>query len=177
MSLKIIYTVGHSTRSIDDFIDILKFYGIEEVVDIRTIPRSRRNQQFNRDELELVLPNAGITYTHEKNLGGLRKPKKNSTNSAWKNDSFRGFADYMQTPEFAEAISHLVGVSKCKTTAIMCAEVLPWRCHRSLVADAMTVRGFEVIEIFDKDKSRIHKLTAFSLVEGERITYPLSDLK
>lgn len=175
MSLATIYTVGHSTRSIEEFINLLKHYGIEEVVDIRTVPRSRRNPQFNRDELDRMLPEAGITYSYEKNLGGLRRPLKDSPNAAWRNDSFRGFADYMQTSEFADAISHLVEVSECKTTTIMCAEVLPWRCHRSLIADAMTIRGFEVIEIFDKDKSRIHKLTAFAVLEGKRITYPLND--
>lgn len=175
MSLATVYTVGHSTRSIDDFIDLLKHYGIEEVVDIRTMPRSRTNPQFNRDELERVLPEVEIAYIYEKNLGGLRRPLKESPNAAWRNESFRGYADYMQSPEFMHAISRLIEIAMRKTTAIMCAEVLPWRCHRSLVADALFIRGLEVIEIFDKGKSQIHKLTPFAVVDGERITYPPSD--
>jgi uncharacterized protein (DUF488 family) len=170
-----IYTVGHSTRSISEFLDILKHYGIQELVDIRTIPRSRKNPQFNLEDLERVLPGEGINYTHMENLGGLRRPGKDSPNGAWRNDSFRGFADYMQTPEFAEAISRLVEIAARRTTAIMCAETLPWRCHRSLVADAMILRGSEVIEIFDMNKSQPHKLTPFAVVEGQRLTYPPSD--
>lgn len=170
-----IYTIGHSTRTIEEFIEMLKHYGIEQVVDVRTIPRSRKNPQFNRDELEHVLPSVGINYTHLKSLGGLRRPMKDSPNGAWRNDSFRGYADYMQTPQFEEAVSHLMEIAANTTTAIMCAETLPWRCHRTLIADAMVVRGFSVTEIFDKDKSQPHRITQFALVEGQKITYPPSN--
>ena len=171
-----VYTIGHSTRTIKEFIDILKHYGIEQVVDVRAIPRSRTNPQFNREELEQVLPGAGISYFYAKDLGGLRKPRKDSPNTGWRNDSFRGYADYMQTPEFSNAIQQLMELAKHKTTVIMCAEVLPWRCHRKLIADAMVVRGFNVIEIFDKDKSQPHRLTPFALVEDQNITYPSNNL-
>jgi uncharacterized protein (DUF488 family) len=170
-----IYTLGHSTRTIDELIDLLRLYSIGQVVDIRTVPRSRTNPQFNREELQRVLPEAGIDYVHEKGLGGLRKPLKDSPNTGWTNDSFRGFADYMQTPGFADALARLMGIAQLKTTAIMCAELLPWRCHRSLVADALTVRGHDVVEIIDVTESRPHKLTAFAVVEGEGITYPTGD--
>lgn len=175
-----IYTIGHSTRTIDEFIAVLKHYGIEQVVDVRTVPKSRKNPQFNRDELERVLPEAGIDYAHMKNLGGLRHPLKNSPNMGWENDGFRGFADYTQTPEFDAALSRLIGLvsgtgdpeTTGKRTAIMCAEILPWRCHRSLIADALLVRGHEVIEIIDESESRPHELTSFAVVDGDRITYP-----
>ena len=174
---KTIYTIGHSTRSIEEFIDILRHYGVDEVVDIRTMPRSRKNPQFNRDELECALPEAGISYTYAKDLGGLRKPRKDSLNAGWRNDSFRGFADYMQTPEFSDAIQRLMELTEHKTIAIMCAEVLPWRCHRSLIADALVIRGYDVVEIFYKEKSRTHKLTPFAIAEGDKVTYPSVDLQ
>ncbi len=167
-----IYTVGHSTRTIDEFIELLKHYGIQQLVDIRTVPRSRKNPQFNRDELERVIPEAGINYEHVKDLGGLRKPLKESPNAGWRNDSFRGFADYMQTPDFERGLEHLIEIAASRVTAIMCAEAVPWRCHRSLVADALSVRGTDVIEIFDERKSQPHKLTAFAHVEGKTVTYP-----
>lgn len=167
-----IYSIGHSTRSVDEFIGILKHYGIDELADVRTMPRSRTNPQFNKEELERIIPEAGIIYTHIKELGGLRKPLKDSTNTAWRNAAFRGYADYMQTPEFTDALSRLIEIASQKTTAFMCAETLPWRCHRSLISDALIVRGFEVIEIFNEKKSQKHKLTPFAVVEGERITYP-----
>lgn len=167
-----IHSVGHSTRSIGEFIDLLKHYGIEQVVDVRTVPRSRKNPQFNREELERVLPEVKIDYVHMKELGGLRHPKRDSINTGWENESFRGFADYMQTPEFAAALSRLIELAERKLTAIMCAEILPWRCHRSLIADALMVRGIEVIEIIDQTESRPHKLTSFAQVDGENVTYP-----
>lgn len=171
-SIKTIYTIGHSTRTIEEFIEILKRYSIEQVVDIRTIPRSRANPQFNYEELERVLPEAGISYIYAKDLGGLHKPRKDSPNTGWRNDSFRGFADYMQTLEFSNAIQSLMELAEQKTTVIMCAEVLPWRCHRSLIADALVIRGYDIVEIFDKKKFRTHKLTSFAVVDREKITYP-----
>ena len=167
-----IWTVGHSTRSIDEFIELLKAYNIGIVVDIRTIPRSRKNPQFNKDELARVLPEHGIEYIHGKDLGGLRSVRKDSPNTGWRNDGFRGFADYMQTEQFHDALNQLIEIGSKKRTAIMCAEMLPWRCHRSLIADALIARGIEVVEIFDKEKSRPHKMTPFAVVEGQHILYP-----
>ncbi|HET6454973.1 MAG TPA: DUF488 domain-containing protein, partial [Armatimonadota bacterium] len=174
-----IWTIGHSTRGIDDFIEVLRAYGIEMLVDVRTVPRSRANPQFNKDELSGALTKHGIKYVHEKSLGGLRHPKPDSPNTGWHNESFRGFADYMQTREFSQAIDRLMETASAKQTAIMCAEMLPWRCHRSLIADALMARGGEVVEIFDKEKSRLHEMTPFAVVEWESIVYPEqeSDLK
>lgn len=168
---KTIWTVGHSTRTIDEFIALLKKYGIEGVVDVRSVPRSRNNPQFNKDNLERILPAAGIEYAHEKELGGLRHPNKNSINTAWKNESFRGYADYMQTPAFSYALNELITYAQQKRTVIMCAEILPWRCHRSLISDALVIRGFEVVEIFEVEKSRLHKLTPFATIEDEKLIY------
>jgi uncharacterized protein (DUF488 family) len=170
-----IWTVGHSTRTIEELISLLKGYEVERLADIRTVPRSRTNPQFNKDELERTLPEVGIDYIHMKNLGGLRKPRKDSPNAGWHNESFRGFADYMQTPEFVQALLELMRLAQDRPTAIMCAETLPWRCHRSLIADALTIRGFEVIEIFNEHESRPHKLTQFAVVDGDNITYPPED--
>jgi uncharacterized protein (DUF488 family) len=167
-----IWTVGHSTRAIDEFISLLKAYSIEVVVDVRTVPRSRKNPQFNKDSIEHVLPEAGIEYIHEKDLGGLRHPKKDSLNAAWRNESFRGYADYMQTSAFSQALVRLMTCAQQKRTVIMCAETLPWRCHRSLIADALIIRGFEVVEIFEEGKSKQHRLTPFAVVEDGKVTYP-----
>lgn len=167
-----ILTVGHSTRGIDEFIELLKAYGIEALVDVRTVPRSRTNPQFNKDQLSRVLPEHGIEYIHEKGLGGLRQVKKGSQNLAWRNESFRGFADYMQTDEFHGALGRLIETAGTRRTAIMCAEMLPWRCHRSLIADALMARGIEVVEIFDKEKSRPRAMTSFAVVEGEHVFCP-----
>ncbi len=169
---KTIWTVGHSTRTIDEFIALLKGFDIEVVAHVRTIPRSRRNPQFNRDELERVLPEAGIEYAYQDHLGGLRHPRKDSTNTAWQDEGFRGYADYMQTPAFDESLERLIELAERKRTAIMCAEVLPWKCHRSLIADALVVRGFDVIEIIGEGESRRHKMTPFARVEGVKVTYP-----
>ena len=167
-----VWTVGHSTRSLEELIGVLRRYGVEAVVDVRTVPRSRTNPQFNREELEIKLPEAGIDYAHAKDMGGLRKPLTDSVNSAWENESFRGFADYMQTEGFAQALDRLIDQAHSRPTAIMCAETLPWRCHRSLIADALLVRGFDIVEIFDETKSQAHKLTSFAVVCERRITYP-----
>jgi uncharacterized protein (DUF488 family) len=168
-----VFTVGHSTLPIGDFIALLQHYGIETLADIRTIPRSRRNPQFESTALAGSLRAAGISYVHMKALGGLRHPRADSPNKGWRNDSFRGYADYMQTPEFARALEELVALSSEKRTAIMCAEAVPWRCHRSLVSDALLVRGIPVIEILSPASSRPHKLTAFAQVDEDmRLTYP-----
>lgn len=168
----IIFTVGHSTKTISDFIELLKGYQIKEIVDIRTIPKSRHNPQFNGDDLRKSLSDAQIGYLQLKGLGGLRHPLKDSLNTAWVNASFRGFADYMQTEEFEENIEKLIKISEEQTTAIMCAEAVPWRCHRSLIGDALLVRGINVRHIISAHSSMDHKLTPWAKVRGKSITYP-----
>lgn len=167
-----IYTIGHSTRPIDEFIGILKAYGIGQLVDVRTIPRSRRNPQFSRENLPGSLTTAGIAYRHMPGLGGLRHPQRDSMNTAWRNAGFRGYADYMQTPEFQENLEELIQLASNAPTAMMCAEAVPWRCHRSLIADAMVARGIDVQEILTAAKSQPHALTSFAKVAGQVITYP-----
>ena len=167
-----IFTVGHSTRSIENFLTLLKHYGIAELVDIRTIPKSRHNPQFNGPELAAVLRNHRIGYRHQKNLGGLRHAHVDSINTAWENASFRGFADYMQTQEFQDGITTLLEIAQQKTTAIMCSEALTWRCHRSLVGDALLVRGVQVEDIFSLTSVKPHTLTPWAVVHGTNVTYP-----
>ncbi|MBN8997428.1 MAG: DUF488 domain-containing protein [Rhizobiales bacterium] len=167
-----IFTVGHSTLPIAQFIALLDTYGIRQLVDIRTIPASLHNPQFGGAALKASLAAARIGYMHMPALGGLRRPRKDSPNGGWRNKSFRGYADYMQTAEFAEALNRLVGLGREKRTAIMCAEAVPWRCHRSLVADALEVHGVPVIDILSEASARLHKLTPFARVEGTAITYP-----
>ncbi len=167
-----IYTIGHSTHAIDEFLDILRAHHIGFLVDIRTIPKSRRNPQFNSDVLDISLKTAGIEYRHLPALGGLRHTKKDSSNTAWENASFRGFADYMQTEEFKEGLQELIDIAKDRKTAIMCAEVLPWRCHRSLIGDALLVRDIAVMDIMSRTSVKEHKLTSFAEVNGTAITYP-----
>lgn len=167
-----VWTIGHSTRTLDELIRVLKRFGIEAVADVRIIPRSRTNPQFSKDTLGPALEQAGIDYVHMKDLGGLRKPREDSTNTGWENESFRGYADYMQTPRFEQALSELVDLAERKHTVIMCAETLPWHCHRSLIADALIARGFDVIDIFSERESRPHKLTSFVRVVDGTVTYP-----
>lgn len=167
-----IFTVGHSTLPLESFVELLQAYGIERLADIRTIPRSRRNPQFNADTLPVELAKQRIEYRPMPELGGLRHARKDSPNTGWRNDSFRGYADYMQTPAFAEAVGVLVKLGREKRTAIMCAEAVPWRCHRSLVADALFVRDVPVVEILSATDWRPHKLTGFAAVDGLSVTYP-----
>jgi len=167
-----IFTIGHSTRPIDQFLSLLKENGVARLIDIRTIPRSRFNPQFNQKSLSESAPQAGIEYIHLEELGGLRHPRKDSPNKEWKNDGFRGFADYMQTPEFSAAIVKLIDLASQKTTSIMCAEAVPWRCHRSLVSDALLVRSIIPTHIMSPGKTQAHELTAFAKVRGHNITYP-----
>lgn len=157
---------------IGDFIALLHAYGIKCVADIRTVPRSRHNPQFNGDTLDTALRAHNIDYVLLPALGGLRHARKDSLNTGWRNTSFRGYADYMQTHEFAEGLGELVAVSRAQRTAIMCAEAVPWRCHRSLVADALSVRGIPVVEILSATSYRDHKLTPFVHIEGKSLTYP-----
>lgn len=167
-----IFTVGHSTLPIADFVALLQAYGIACLADIRTVPRSRHNPQFNGDALDKELCAHGIGYVGLQALGGLRHPRKDSPNGGWRNDGFRGYADYMQTAEFVHGLERLMALGTERRTAIMCAEAVPWRCHRSLVADALTVRGVPAIEILSATSWRPHKLTAFAHVEGTTLTYP-----
>ena len=171
-NVPLILTVGHSTRTIEDFIALLKAHDVELLVDIRTVPRSRTNPQFNRDALPKSLKPAGIDYSHLGALGGLRHAKPDSLNTGWRNTSFRGYADYMQTPEFSEAIEELMEIAQKQQIAIMCAEAVPWRCHRSLVADALWARGISVEHIMSATRRQQHALTSFAKIEGQRVTYP-----
>jgi len=173
--MNIAYSIGHSTRPIQDFIQILEKYRVKTLVDIRTIPRSMRNPQFNEDRLPVSLREVGIKYEHLGELGGLRKPLKDSINSGWRNESFRGYADYMLSKQFEVGLQQLLGLTNTNTVSTMCAEAVPWRCHRSLVGDALLVRGIEVIDILDENHSRPHVLTSWAKVDGLKITYPRPD--
>jgi len=168
----LISTIGHSTHPIEEFIGILKARGIRQLIDVRTIPRSRHNPQFNRENLPASLEASDIRYQHMPGLGGLRRARPDSRNTAWRNASFRGFADYMQTPEFETNLDDLIGLAREQPSAIMCAEAVPWRCHRSLIADALVARGITVEEIISATKARPHSLTPFAKVQGTEVTYP-----
>lgn len=167
-----LYTIGHSTRALDEFLAILEAHNIKTLVDVRTVPRSRRVPQFNTENLAESLPRHHIQYLHLPALGGLRKTRPDSINTGWRNDSFRGYADYMQTPAFEEGLKDLISIAKKNPTVIMCAEAVPWRCHRSLIADALLVRGWEVIDLFSQTSAKPHKLTDFAKVDGTHLTYP-----
>jgi uncharacterized protein (DUF488 family) len=167
-----VFTVGHSTRPIDELISLLNSHGVKRVIDIRTIPRSRHNPQFNREMLAASLRASGIGYVHLKKLGGLRHARPDSINLGWRNTSFRGFADYMQTPEFEAGLERAMKLAKSKPSALMCAEAVPWRCHRSLVADALVVRHIPVEHIIGTSRANLHKITPFARIYRTRITYP-----
>jgi uncharacterized protein (DUF488 family) len=167
-----VFTIGHSTHPIAEFIEMLKAYDIETLVDIRTIPRSRHNPQFSQEALAGSLKSSGIAYRYMKDLGGLRHAKPDSPNIGWRNASFRGYADYMQTPAFEHALEELIALAATCRTAIMCAEAVPWRCHRSLVGDALTVHKMPVVDIMTAQKSSPHKLASFAKVHGQKLSYP-----
>jgi uncharacterized protein (DUF488 family) len=169
---RVVYTIGHSTRSLEEMVGMLRAHGVKRVVDVRTIPRSRHNPQFNRESLSKSLHNRRLNYRHMKALGGLRRPRRDSINTGWRNASFRGFADYMQTEAFAKALTRLVKLAQQKPTAILCAEAVPWRCHRSLIADALVARGHEVRDIMSATNARPHALTSMAVVRGQEVTYP-----
>jgi uncharacterized protein (DUF488 family) len=168
----IVLTIGHSTRTIEEFIDLLKAHAVSRVVDVRTIPRSRHNPQFNKDSLPDSLKKAGLGYIHVPGLGGLRHASHDSINMGWRNVSFRGYADYMQTAEFEQSLEELIQLAKQERIAIMCAEAVPWRCHRSLIADALLVRGIRAEDITSPTRRTLHTLTPFAKVRGDTITYP-----
>jgi uncharacterized protein (DUF488 family) len=167
-----IYTIGHSTRSFDDFAALLESHAVRQIADIRTIPRSRRHPQFGRDALERALPGRGIAYRHFPGLGGLRHPRRDSPNSGWRNDSFRGYADYMGTSEFENAVDELLAFAAAAPTAVMCAEAVWWRCHRGLLADALVARGIDVLHILSAAPAAPHQLNPMARVDGGRVTYP-----
>jgi uncharacterized protein (DUF488 family) len=171
----VVFTVGHSTRPIEDFVAMLQAQSVQCVVDTRTVPRSRHNPQFAQETLAASLLAAGLRYVWMgKELGGFRKPAPDSVNMAWRNENFRGYADYMQTAAFADAIEKLIRLTHEECVAVMCAEAVPWRCHRSLIADALTARSIEVREIVNANKTSVHALSTMAHVEGDRVTYPLS---
>lgn len=168
----IIYTVGHSTRELPIFLKLLQGHGISQIVDVRTIPRSRKNPQYDAKTFPQALRTSGIRYIHLPALGGLRRAAQDSVNTGWRNTSFRGFADYMQGIEFEKGLEKLTKLASTRPSAIMCAEAVPWRCHRSLIADALTVRGVRVLHIFGPGQAREHTMTCFARVKGMRISYP-----
>ncbi len=165
-------TIGHSTRTSDELIRLLQARGVQRLVDVRTIPRSRYTPQFNLETLPQSLAGAGIGYTHLKGLGGLRRPRADSINTVWRNASFRGYADYMQTPEFEAHLQTLLQLAGAERVAIMCAEAVPWRCHRSLIADALTARRIAVSHIVNDQPHAPHTLTPFASVTDSHVTYP-----
>lgn len=167
-----IFTVGHFTHPIHEFIALLQAHGVKEIVDVRTIPMSRHNPQFNEESLKESLKTTHIRYKHLKKLGGLRHAKKDSTNLGWHNKSFRGFADYMSTPEFSEGLDNLVKIAGQRKTAIMCAEAVPWRCHRSLIGDALTKKGWLVQDIMSRTAATKHRITPFLKMKKGQLTYP-----
>ena len=168
----IVLTIGHSTRTLEEFIGLLRAYGVTRVVDVRTVPRSRHNPQFDEASLPGSLMNAGFGYVHMPGLGGLRHAKRDSLNPGWRNASFRGYADYMQTPEFEQSLDELVRLAKREQIVLMCAEAVPWRCHRSLIADALLVRGIRTEDIMSPTRRQVHALTPFAKVQDTTITCP-----
>jgi uncharacterized protein (DUF488 family) len=168
---KNIWTIGHSTRSFDEFISILKYYQIECVADIRSFPGSRKYPQFNKEALEISLPQNNIRYFHLKNLGGRRKAYPDSKNTAWRHAAFRGYADYMETDEFREGIQQLEQIAMQKRTAYMCSEAVWWRCHRSMVSDFLKVQGWEVLHIMGRGKDKEHPYTSPARIIGEKLVY------
>ncbi|OGP88874.1 MAG: DNA repair protein [Deltaproteobacteria bacterium RBG_16_48_10] len=168
----VVLTVGHSTRSLEDFIHLLQAHAVNKVIDVRTVPRSRHNPQFNQETLPSHLSTASIGYIHMPDLGGLRHPLPDSPNKGWRNSSFRGFADYMQTKGFETSLETIIQLARQDRISLMCAEALPWRCHRSLIADALLIRGIQVEHIMSPTHGQLHSLTSWAQVDGIRITYP-----
>ncbi len=168
-----VYTIGHSTRSLEEFILLLQANGIELLADVRTVPKSRSNPQFNRETLPQSLDEAGIEYAYFHELGGWRPSiLKESPNTGWRSSGFKNYADYMLTEKFQATIEGLITIARERRTVVMCAEALPWRCHRNLISDALTVRGFRVMHIMGKTTVTEHSLTSWAVVSGTLITYP-----
>ena len=167
-----LFTIGHSTRGLDELVGLLREHGIAVLADVRTAPGSRRMPHFTKAALAADLPARGIEYVHLPELGGLRRPRPDSPNAGWRNDSFRGYADHMADLDFAAGLERLVEWSRDRHVAVMCAEAVPWRCHRSLIADALLVRGEAVMHVIGPGRTQAAVLTPFARVEGGRITYP-----
>ncbi|MDR0318929.1 MAG: DUF488 domain-containing protein [Nitrososphaerota archaeon] len=172
-----VYTVGHSTRSFEEFVEILKNYNITALIDVRAVPRSRHSPQFNKESLVNALKLLGIKYLSLPSIGGMRHPKKDSINLALESSSFRGYADFMQTKEFTEELLKIIVLAKENCLAIMCAEALPWRCHRNLISDMLIVRHVKVLHIISKDSTVMHQLNELAHVEGTKVSYPLFNSK
>jgi uncharacterized protein (DUF488 family) len=171
-----VFTIGHSTHPLSELVQMLAAHGVTTLADVRTIAKSRHNPQYMEDALAVSMPANGIRYVRLEELGGLRRTTKETVNGGWRNASFRGYADYMQTPEFVAGIDHLLDIAREQPTAIMCAEAVPWRCHRSLIADALSIRGIPVEHILSATRTQPHALTPFAQVHGARITYPADQL-
>lgn len=169
---ELLYTIGHSTRPIEEFVRLLRAHGVRQVADIRTIPRSRRHPQFERGALAEALARNGLDYRHFPNLGGLRRPRPDSPNTAWTHPGFRGYADYMQTEAFHRALDELLAYAAAASTAVMCAEAVWWRCHRALLADALVARGVAVRHIMSARAAPAHELSRFARTDGDRVVYP-----
>jgi uncharacterized protein (DUF488 family) len=168
----LVMTIGHSTHTLEEFIHLLQVHGATCVVDVRTVPRSAHNPQFDKASLPRSLEKAGLGYVHLPGLGGLRHAKRDSPNAGWRNASFRGYADYMQTPEFTASLEEMIRLAKQDRVVLMCAEAVPWRCHRSLIADALLVRGIRTEDIMSATRRQVHTLTPFAKVQDTAITYP-----
>jgi uncharacterized protein (DUF488 family) len=168
-----VYTIGHSTRTLEEFTEFLQTYHLTLLIDVRTAPHSRHNPQFNKETLPTTLKHLGIKYIHLPEIGGLRHPKPDSINSALENASFRGYADYMQTKEFTDALLKIMALARENCLALMCAEALPWKCHRILISDALVARHVRVLHIIGKDSTITHQLNELAHVEGSQVTYPL----
>ena len=170
-----LFTIGHSTRTLAEFVQLLKANNVDLVADVRTAPGSRWVPHFAKAALAAELPLIGIEYVHVPELGGLRKAQSDSINTGWRNPSFRGYADYMQTDAFQAGLDRLLALAARHALAIMCAEAVPWRCHRSLIADALTARGVEVLEIIGRGQPRLHSMTPFARVRADRVDYPAAE--
>jgi uncharacterized protein (DUF488 family) len=172
LTVRVIMTIGHSTRTAEAFLDLLRAHGVTGIADVRTIPRSRRHPHFAREALAEALAAYGIRYAHFPGLGGLRKPRRDSPNGGWRHEGFRGYADHMMTREFEDALQALVAFAEDGVVAVMCAEAKWWQCHRQLVADALVARGIGVRHILSAREAAPHELTPFARVEGSDIRYP-----
>jgi uncharacterized protein (DUF488 family) len=172
MRAVVVFTIGHSVHTADAFVGLLQAHGVALVADVRTVPRSRRHPQFSLDELARRLAADGVGYRHFPDLGGLRKPRRDSANTGWTHPSFRGYADHMGTPAFQAALDELLRAAEATPTAVMCAEAKWWQCHRRLLADALAARGAIVRHIMSARAADLHEMTPFGRVEGAAVSYP-----
>lgn len=169
---RVVMTIGHSTRSAEDFLALLQAHGVKAVADVRAVPKSRRHPHFAREALASFLAGHGVAYEHFPGLGGLRKPRPDSVNTGWRHPSFRAYADHMQSIEFRHALDALLMFAENSLTAVMCAESQWWQCHRQLIADALVARGIEVRHIMSPRSAPAHQLTSFARIDGARVWYP-----